>query len=43
MKYVIPSSFGVWSVLYLLVLVCEVCYSSRFRSAKCVIPGCFGL
>ena len=40
---VIPRSFGLRSVLFLEVLVCELCYSWKFWSAKCVIPGSFGL
>ena len=53
-KYAIPASFLLWSVLllqvlvcevsfFLQVLVCEVCYSCKFWSVKCVIPAYFGL
>ena len=37
MNFVIPSRFGLWSVLYLLVLVCEVCNSCEVSSVEFVI------
>ena len=53
-KYAIPASFLLWSVLllqvlvcevsfFLQVLVCEVCYSSLFWSMMCFFPARLGL
>ena len=48
-KYAIPASFLLWSVLLLVcklcillqqVLICEVCYSSHFWSVKCACYSC---
>ena len=41
MKWVIPVSLDLRSVLFLRVLVYEVSYSYEFWSVKGVIPACF--
>ena len=42
-RCVLRPCFGLRSVLFVLVLVCEVCYFSKSWSARNVIPTRFGL
>ena len=42
-RCVIPPGFGLRSLLFVQVLVCEACYSPRFWSVKHVVSLAFGL